>query len=53
MKRIKTILILFLVCLTAKGEDVFRNDNDSIRLSLLTCAPGEEIYSYFGHTAPL
>ena len=51
MKRIKTILILFLVCLTAKGEDVFRNDNDSIRLSLLTCAPGEEIYSYFGHTA--
>ena len=43
MKRIKTILILFLVCLTAKGEDVFRNDNDSIRLSLLTCAPGEEI----------
>lgn len=25
--------------------------NDSIRLSLLTCAPGEEIYSLFGHTA--
>lgn len=24
---------------------------DSIRLSLLTCAPGEEIYSLFGHTA--
>lgn len=27
------------------------NGNDSIRLSLLTCAPGEEIYSLFGHTA--
>ncbi|MBB4044539.1 hypothetical protein GGR06_002334 [Bacteroides reticulotermitis] len=26
-------------------------ENDSIRLSLLTCAPGEEIYSLFGHTA--
>lgn len=24
---------------------------DSIQLSLLTCAPGEEIYSLFGHTA--
>ena len=26
-------------------------ENDSIRLSLLTCDPGEEIYSLFGHTA--
>ncbi|KAA6343040.1 hypothetical protein EZS27_009258 [termite gut metagenome] len=26
-------------------------DTDSVRLSLLTCAPGEEIYSLFGHTA--
>ena len=57
MKRIKTILILCLVCLAVKGEDVFRNegvfrnDTDSIRLSLLTCDPGKEIYSYFGHTA--
>ena len=24
---------------------------DSIRFSLLTCAPGTEIYSLFGHTA--
>ena len=24
---------------------------DSVRISLLTCAPGEEIYSLFGHTA--
>lgn len=27
------------------------NNNDSVRISLLTCAPGEEIYSLFGHTA--
>lgn len=44
-----TLLSLFLFLLptghaTASG-------NDSIRLSLLTCAPGEEIYSLFGHTA--
>lgn len=25
--------------------------NDSIRISLLTCEPGEEIYALFGHTA--
>lgn len=44
-----TLLSLFLFLLptghaTASGSD-------SIRLSLLTCAPGEEIYSLFGHTA--
>ena len=26
-------------------------DEDSIRISLLTCSPGEELYSLFGHTA--
>ncbi len=29
----------------------FASESDSIKLSLLTCAPGEEIYSLFGHTA--
>jgi hypothetical protein len=27
------------------------NVSDSVRVSLLTCAPGSEIYSLFGHTA--
>ena len=27
------------------------NVSDSVRISLLTCAPGTEIYSLFGHTA--
>ncbi|WP_321479291.1 DUF4105 domain-containing protein [uncultured Bacteroides sp.] len=27
------------------------NPNDSIDISLLTCSPGDEIYSLFGHTA--
>lgn len=27
------------------------NTSDSVRVSLLTCAPGSEIYSLFGHTA--
>lgn len=47
------ILLIFLFyssfCLAqteTKGDAT-----DSIQLSLLTCAPGEEIYSLFGHTA--
>lgn len=27
------------------------NDTDPVRISLLTCSPGQEIYSLFGHTA--
>ena len=42
-------LLIFLVSLPGlRAEDV---KPDSIKLSLLTCAPGEEIYALFGHTA--
>ena len=44
------ILLLFFLLLLPFGQTT-ANGNDSIRLSLLTCAPGEEIYSLFGHTA--
>ena len=44
-----SIFSLFLLLLPC-GQTT-ANSNDSIRLSLLTCAPGEEIYSLFGHTA--
>ena len=41
--------LLLLGCLPSlRAEDI---KTDSIRLSLLTCAPGEEIYALFGHTA--
>lgn len=46
---LKKIGFLFLVsCLFifAKGQD-----SCSLRISLLTCAPGQELYSTFGHTA--
>lgn len=52
MNRIKILLIACLISLAAKAESSMQAaPSDSIRLSLLTCAPGEEIYSYFGHTA--
>lgn len=41
------ILCLFTaIVLSAQGQQ-----RDSIQFSLLTCAPGNEIYSLFGHTA--
>lgn len=45
------IFLLLLLLLLPSGQTTAGNNNDSIRLSLLTCAPGEEIYSLFGHTA--
>ena len=49
MKRFFTSLILSLLLLPVLPAKA--TENDSIRLSLLTCSPGEEIYSLFGHTA--
>ena len=43
--------LLTLYLLIFSNGQAIASDNDSIRLSLLTCAPGEEIYSLFGHTA--
>ena len=40
-----------LVCLVVWGINLHASSSDSIRFSLLTCAPGTEIYSLFGHTA--
>ena len=47
MKR--TILLLIISAFCAIGLKAQRAD--SIRISLLTCASGGEIYSLFGHTA--
>ena len=58
MKHFKYIfissLVVFLLSLTSNvnAQEHYRNNkNDSIRISLLTCGPGEEIYSLYGHTA--
>lgn len=42
----------FIFCLfMGVAFSVQSQSTDSIRFSLLTCAPGTEIYSLFGHTA--
>ena len=40
-----------LSVVTMQAQEPKRVIPDSIRISLLTCASGEEIYSLFGHTA--
>ena len=48
------VLIFMLLTTALKGQD--RNalpkvNTDSIKISLLTCGPGSEVYSLYGHTA--
>lgn len=45
----KKLVLLFL--LIARIVPVCATSLDSVRISLLTCAPGTEIYALFGHTA--
>ncbi|MCW3073270.1 MAG: hypothetical protein JWP69_339 [Flaviaesturariibacter sp.] len=42
-------LLLFLLSFFVRGEA--QGDSCGLRFSLLTCAPGAELYSIFGHTA--
>ncbi|MDO4185218.1 MAG: DUF4105 domain-containing protein [Bacteroidales bacterium] len=45
MRRLLVILFTFLSVLTMKAQ------SDSLRVSLLTCGPGQEVYNLFGHSA--
>lgn len=48
----KFILRLSIVCTFAQYSIcTFAQDSSRIRISLLTCTPGEELYSTFGHSA--
>ncbi len=45
------ILFNFSVFIGAQNTKKESTPEDSIHISLLTCAPGDEIYTLFGHTA--
>ena len=49
MKRKLIYLLLALLIVNMAHASGFKSD--SIRFSLVTCAPGSEIYAHFGHTA--
>lgn len=42
------ILLFFVLCLP---KLLARNSSTHLRISVLTCSPGDELYSIFGHTA--
>lgn len=47
---LKTVLLTFLVsltCVTSRSTE----SADSVDIALLTCGPGDEVYSLYGHTA--
>ncbi len=49
MARMKQVCLLFL--LLVSGELRAQQDSCRLRISLLTCSPGAELYSTFGHSA--
>jgi len=49
MKR--TVIILFLSIQSFLSHAQVTSDSCSMEISLLTCSPGNELYSLFGHTA--
>ncbi len=50
MKRL-LLLLLMMVGMVCGTIQAVAASEDSIRVSLLTCSPGSEIYALFGHTA--
>lgn len=50
MQRVRVVL-LFLLCFSVSRYTYSQSDSCNLRISLLTCSPGEELYSAFGHTA--
>ena len=52
MKRIKYFFrCFFVLLLTILSTTSHAKENDSIEVYLLTCGPGEEVYTLYGHTA--
>jgi len=49
MKKVFLVIAIFLCVINLNAQQV--SISDSAVVSLLTCSPGEEVYSKFGHTA--
>lgn len=60
VKRFRILIILVITSIVSfTVSEIYANENvqplsanvDSVEISLLTCAPGDEVYSLYGHTA--
>ena len=49
--KLKRIQLFFIVVFSHFYMGTFAQDSSHIRISLLTCTPGDELYSTFGHSA--
>lgn len=49
--RFMLVLLLFITGASAAVPEPSGSDADSLEVSLLTCAPGHEVYRLYGHTA--
>lgn len=47
IKHVIALLLVIVYCTTSFSQ----SDSCKLKISLLTCGPGEELYSVFGHTA--
>lgn len=45
------IIVFALYCFAGASEARAQEDSCNLQISLLTCGPGEDLYSVFGHTA--
>ena len=50
-KRIAIFLLISLLSIVNCQLSIAQAQQDSIRVTLLTCSPGQEIYELYGHTA--
>lgn len=50
-RKLAVFLVYLLIGLQYSLSQVNQKSADSLRVSLLTCTPGEEIYSAYGHSA--
>ena len=50
MSRLFLLIFIFTLSLPLWGQNSESNEDD-FRITLLSCSPGDEIYSLFGHTA--
>jgi hypothetical protein len=49
MKRTAILFLIFICSIATRAQE--NKDSCSMQISLLTCAPGTDLYSLFGHTA--
>lgn len=50
----RTLIVVFLILLFSSGRNLeaqYSELSEESAISLLTCGPGPEVYSYFGHSA--